>query len=77
LVFDFTGSQEEWEEVRASLEWRLILPQMDKMHTDSSGFAADWFLNYETRKNMRKRLSLARSLRSLKIAKNAEILNCA
>jgi len=32
------------EEVRASLELRYFLPQMDKMHTDSSGFAADCFL---------------------------------
>jgi len=43
LCVRFTGSEEEWEEVRALLEFGcFLLPQMDRMDTDISDVATDF-----------------------------------
>ena len=42
LCVRFTGSEEEWEEVRALLELgRFLLPQMNRMDTDISDVVTD------------------------------------
>ncbi len=43
LCVRFTGSEEEWEEVRALLEFGCFhLPQMDRMDTDISDVVTDF-----------------------------------
>ena len=43
----FTGSEEEWEEVRALLEFGCLhLPQMDRMDTDISDVVTDFGARY-------------------------------
>ena len=43
LCVRFTGSEEEWEEVRAPLEFGCFhLPQMDRLDTDISDVVTDF-----------------------------------